>query len=131
MSQSAGQVSAKASGSEKRRRTHNVPTRFEEDEYSVLLEKAQTAGLSRGAYIRALVIGSPGPRAQRTPPVNAEVLARATAALNKVGSNLNQIAHVLNASGATSTAHEFLSTLALVREAATQMLELGGRKKRR
>jgi hypothetical protein len=43
------------------------------------------------------MLGTPGPRAKRSPPVNAEALGRATAALNKVGSNLNQVAHRLNA----------------------------------
>ena len=49
------------------------------------------------SYGRASLLGKPGPRARRSPTLNAELLAHAVAQLNKVGSNLNQIARVLNA----------------------------------
>lgn len=76
------------------------------------------------------MLGTPGPRARRSPPVNAEALARATAALNKVGSNLNQIAHVLNAGGSGLTTQECFAALAEVRAALSRILEIVGRKDR-
>lgn len=103
---------------EKRQRNRKTDTRWNDDEYFALNEKAQETGLSLNAYIRAAVLGTPGPRARRSPPVNAEALGRATAALNKVGNNLNQIAHVLNAGSALLTTQECFAALAEVRAAA-------------
>jgi hypothetical protein len=68
-------------------------------------------------------------RAKRSPPVNAEALARAVAELNKVGSNLNQIAKVLNAGRAVGS-REALATLAETRAVVAQILEIVGRKER-
>ena len=75
-------------------------------------------------------LAAPGPRAQRSPPVNAVLIAKATAAINKAGSNLNQVAHVLNAGGATGLAREHLSTLAVLRAAAAAIRQSVGRKNR-
>ena len=70
----------KRSGSEKRQRHRKTDTRWDDDEYSVLTEQAQETGLSRNAYIRAVVLGTPGPRARRSPPIDAEAMGRAAAA---------------------------------------------------
>jgi hypothetical protein len=115
---------------ENRQRNNKTDTRWDDDEYAALTGKAQETGLSRNAYIRAAVLGTPGPRARRSPPVNAEALARATAALNKVGGNLNQIARVHNAGGSSVTAQECSATLAEVRAALTCILDIVGRRDR-
>jgi hypothetical protein len=86
--------------------------------------------MSLASYLRECALGSPGPRAKRSPPINAEMLARATAALNKAGSNLNQIARVLNTAGAEIAAQEYLVVLDGVRAALDQILEIVGRKGR-
>lgn len=122
------EFSAKIRRSEKRQRIWKTDTRWDHAEYSALTEKAQDTGLSRNAYIRAAVLGTPGPRAQRRPPVNAEQLARATAALNKAGSNLNQIAHGLNAGGFSLTTQECFAALSETRPAAAAIREIVGRK---
>lgn len=124
------QTTAKRSGSENRQRNAPVSVRCLPDERAELEEKAREAGLALAGYLRACGLGTPGPRARRSPPVNAEALARATAALNKAGSNLNQIAHVLNAGGAIVMARDYLSTLAVVREAAAAIREIVRRKDR-
>jgi hypothetical protein len=117
----------RASSSEKRQRVHKVDTRWDGIEHASLLAAAQTTGLTKGGYIRALVLGCPGPRAQRAPSVNAQALAQATAALHKVGSNLNQIARVLNAGGNHVTTKECLSALHEVRVVLACILEITGR----
>ena len=127
----SGRVPAKLSGSDKRRRIHKVDTRWDGLEHASLVAAAQTAGLTKGGYIRALVLGCPGPRSQRAPSINAQALAQATAALNKVGSNLNQIARVLNAGGATITTRECLTVLNDVRLAVASILDIVGREARR
>lgn len=115
---------------ENRQRNNKKDTRWDDDEYAALIGKAHEAGLSPNAYIRAAVLGTPGPRAKRSTPVDAEALARATAALNKVGSNLNQIAHVLNAGGTTLTMRECFAALAEARAASAAIREIVGRKDR-
>jgi hypothetical protein len=121
----------KRSGSEKRQRAKGaVLVRLLPDERAAAEERAREVGLSLASFFRACGLGTTGPRAQRSPTVNAEALGRATAALNKVGSNLNQIAHHLNAGGATVTAHECFAALAEARAAAAAIREIVGRKDR-
>jgi hypothetical protein len=59
--------------------------------------------------------------------LNALALAQATAALNKVGSNLNQVARVLNAGGANLTTKEYLAALRDVRAVLASILKIAGR----
>jgi Mobilization protein NikA len=118
------------SGSQKRRRKRPLQIPLTDAEWDALMQKVEPTGLSAASYGRASVLGSPGPRAQRRPPADAVAIAKATAALNKVGSNLNQIAHVLNAGGAIGLAGQYSSTLAIVREAAAAIREAVGRKPR-
>jgi hypothetical protein len=99
-------------------------------EFLLIDENARTAGLSRGSYLRACALGNPGPRARRAPPINAEVLAHAVAALNRVGSNLNQIARILNSSGAIGIATQSFAALAETQAAVCRILEIVGRKER-
>ena len=111
-------LQAKRSGSQRRVRELKIPVACDEAEFLQIDGKAREAGLSRPSFLRACGLGTPGPRARRTPPVNAEALGRATAALNRVGNNVNQIAHVLNAGGNSVTAQECFAALAEVRAAA-------------
>ena len=119
------------SGSEKRQRAKGaVLVRLLPDERAALEGKSRDVGLSLASYLRACGLGTPGPRAKRSPPVNAEALGRATAALNKVGSNLNQLSHAANAGGSSLTAQECFATLAEVRAAAAAIRQIVGRKDR-
>lgn len=118
------------SGSQKRQRNLKIAVACDPAEFVIIDDKARTAGMSRGSFLRSLALGTPGPRARRAPPVNAEALALAVAALNKVGSLLNQIARVLNASGSISTANESFSALSETRAAVARILEIVGRTKR-
>ena len=115
-------LSASVSGSERRQRVHKVDTRWDGMEHAFLAAAAQASELTKGGYIRALVLGCPGPRSQRAPSVNAQALAQATAALNKVGSNLNQISRVLNAGGAHVTTQECHAALNEVRAVVAAIL---------
>lgn len=116
--------SLKRSGSQRRQRRYFIRIACDESEYRVI------TGLTRSSYGRAVMLGTPGPRAQRTPPVNALELANAKAALSKIGSNINQIAHVLNAGGAISMAQECVDTLAVIRQAVRTMIDAASRGKR-
>jgi len=120
----------KRSGSQNRARERKIPVACDDEEFLLIDERAREVGLSRPSFLRACGLGTPGPRARRSPPVNAEALGRATAALNKVGSNLNQIAHVLNAGRSTVTAQECFAALAEVRASAAAIRVLLGHKDR-
>ena len=116
---------------------HKVDTRWDGIEHASLAAAAQTTGLTKGGYIRALVLGCPGPRSQRAPSVNAlalahatEALYKATTAINKVGNNMNQIARVLNSGGAHITTKEYLAALRDVRVVLASFLEIVGREPR-
>jgi Bacterial mobilisation protein (MobC) len=121
---------AKRSGSQKRVRERKIPVACDEAEFLLIDDRARAVGLSRPSFLRACGLGTPGPRAKRSPPVNAEALARATAALNKVGSNLNQIGRVLNAGGTSVTSRECFAALAEARAAAAAIREIVGRRDR-
>jgi mobilization protein NikA len=87
-----------------RRRVNDAKTSFisvrcTAKDHAVIDENATRAGLSIGAYLRILALGTPGPRAVRRPPVERKELARLLGHLGKVGSNLNQLAHAFNRNG--------------------------------
>jgi hypothetical protein len=66
-----------------------------------LSQKASDAGMSIGALVRTVMLGSPGPRAVRRPPIEKAELARLLGELGKIGSNVNQLARAYNQNEAT------------------------------
>lgn len=85
------------SGSEKRRRGDTITVRVTPDERAAIDELSALRGMSVGAFMRATALGDPGPRAQRRVPIDAKMLRRLVGEVGRVGNNLNQIAHRLNA----------------------------------
>ncbi|MCC8987251.1 MAG: plasmid mobilization relaxosome protein MobC [Candidatus Contendobacter sp.] len=83
-------------GSQQRQRQKGVRAAVTPDEYAAIENRARAAGLSTAAYLRACALGDQGPRSQRRPPVEMEHFGKAVAELNKIGSNVNQIAHAAN-----------------------------------
>ena len=84
------------SGSENRQRKHVKRVRCDDAEDAALEELASASGLAVGAYLRACGLKCAGVRAKPRPSVDRELLARTNADLNRVGNNINQIAHALN-----------------------------------
>jgi hypothetical protein len=70
--------------------------RWTAKQYGTVSETADQAGMSVGAFLRAIATGSPGPRAVRKPPVERRELARILGELGKIGSNVNQIAKAIH-----------------------------------
>ena len=122
-------ASAPRSGSQKRQRVKSLQIALTPEEFTVACDRAAAAGLSPSSYGRALLLGAPGPRARRSPPLNAELLAHAVAQLNKAGSNLNQIARILNAGHAVGS-REAVDALRDTRAAVVQILDIVGRRDR-
>src|SRR5262245_53262563 len=86
-----------SSGSNKRKRSHQSLIRWTDEEFSTIAEKADKAGLAVAAFMRAAVLGSPGPRAKRRPPADHKALRQILGHLGRIGNNINQIAKSLNA----------------------------------
>lgn len=113
--------------SEMRQRLKGAFVRFDEKEYTELQTRAERAGLSLAAYLRACALGDAGPRARRSPTVNRELAAQAIAELNKAGSNLNQLARAVNMKNWPAISRITEATEA-VRLAAVQILRAFGYK---
>lgn len=77
-------------------RTHHKAVWLTDGERARLEAKAATAGLSVASFLRAAALGDAGPRARRAPTIEKQALGAAIAELNKIGSNINQIARALN-----------------------------------
>jgi len=94
-----------------------------EAEEALLTEKATAAGLSAASYLRASALGAAGVKARRAPTIDKQLLGATIAELNKIGSNVNQIARTLNRGREgddeflTATAAELRAVLATVRAA--------------
>jgi len=99
-----------------------TPTKLAEYETA-----AAKAGLSIGAYFRALADGTPGPRAVRRPPVEREQLARLLGQIGKLGSNVNQLTHAAHAGGAMLTHRELTEIAADVKAMRADLMKALGR----
>jgi hypothetical protein len=115
------------SGSQKRQRGRAWRIALDAGEEAAALERASMAGLSKSAYGRFALLGTPGPRARRRPSIDAQLLGHAIAALNRAGNVANQIAHRLNAAQSVG-AGETNAALAEIREAARAIREAAGYK---
>ena len=82
--------------SDKRQRTEVLFARVTPEEKSAFAARADSAGMASAAFMRALALGDPGPRARRTPPVNHGALRQVIADLGRIGNNLNQLARGMN-----------------------------------
>jgi hypothetical protein len=102
--------------SQKRQRNKQISTPCTAEEFNAVSEKARAAGMSNGAYSRAVLLGSPGPRAQRALPVDADLLHQFLAACGRHGNNWNQIAYKLNINeGPRKLQHDIEAELANLR----------------
>jgi hypothetical protein len=77
-------------------RTRHKAVWLTEAEEGLLAARAAEAGLSIASYLRAAALGDAGPRARRAPTIEKQALGDAIAELNKIGSNINQIARAAN-----------------------------------
>jgi hypothetical protein len=123
------------SGSERRRRRLRLSIRFSEHEFSGLATLARRAGYTLSSYARLILLGTKPLRSARRPPIETELLARTLGQLGKIGSNINQIAHVLNRGRETdpspsSLAIEISEFLNDLREARRTLMTALGRKVR-
>lgn len=103
------------------------PIRCTEQERAAIKEAADRAGLSVGAFLRALALGSAGPRAVRRPPIERKELARLLGQLGKIGSNVNQLARAYNSSGIQPGFPELVGVRRDVAEMRAALIQALGR----
>lgn len=113
------------SGSQKRRQ-QRISLGLEPTDLDVVDERAEAAGLSRAAYIRAAVLGHPGIRAVPRPHVEKALLGQTVGQLGRVGNNLNQLAHQANA-GRVLTPEALEPVLADIRQTLAAVMRALGR----
>ena len=86
-------------------REHIVKTRLSEEEYRAFQERCKASGLSQSEYLRKAIIGAKVETVIRLGGVNQEFLNSLNVTnreIVRIGTNLNQIAHQLNAGGGLS-----------------------------
>ena len=83
------------SGSDKRQRPHQTLIRWSDEEFADAIGKADQSGLARAAFMRAAILGNPGPRAQRRPPADHKALRQLLGETGRISNNANECARVL------------------------------------
>lgn len=118
----------KKSGSERRERKRIIGVRVTDDEMAEITAEAERSGLTVASYARSVLLSAPAPRARRRPSIEAEALGRLLGDLGKVGSNLNQIAHHMNAGRNEVSPAAMEAALSEVADIRAAILEAMGRK---
>ena len=113
-------------GSETRKKSIPVTSRYDEAEFAELDAAASRAGLTRASFQRVQSLAAPKTRSTRRAPIERETLAKLLGQLGKIGSNLNQIAHAANLNETQS--REIDVTVAELRGLLSPILEALGRK---
>jgi hypothetical protein len=85
-----------SSGSQKRKLTARIAVNCTPKQKAGIVAKCAAAGYSPSAFVLNILLGLPLPE-RRHPDVDTQMLAKVLAELGKIGSNINQIAHHLNA----------------------------------
>lgn len=115
--------------SEKNRFPHSIAFRLDTPTFELLGIAAEAAGLSPGAWVRALVLKGLG-SAMKAPKVrraaaNAVVLGTILDELKTQGRNLNQIARTANTTGsAAQIATDVAAMRAALEELVARILDL-------
>ena len=94
------------------KRTIQVKIRFSPDEVAVIDRAAQSANVRRAVYCRQAVMGM---------RLRSQVDRAARLELNRIGVNLNQLAHHANATGRLGQLRELRSVLAAVRSKVAEL----------
>ena len=109
------------SRSENRKRQHLIQIRVTEEEKKIVEQDAARAGVAPGFYTRHLLLDAPIPRKAKRPPVETELLRKTLAELNKIGSNINQLARAHN-QGKSPCREDVVRELEALSQLITQVL---------
>lgn len=84
------------SGSNNRKRQEILRFRVTAEEKEQIEQDAGRAGVSTGYYARHVLLDAPIPRQAKRPSIETDLLKKTLAELNKIGSNINQLARSHN-----------------------------------
>jgi len=102
--------------------------RFSREEDAAVDQAASQAGLSFGAFLRALALGRAGPRAVKRPLAERALLTRILGELGKLGSNVNQTAkwsNIEQEAPSFAELQKMREDIALMRAALLKALDYG------
>jgi hypothetical protein len=122
-------MAKKQSGTEKRQRPAIVGFRATAEERAQIDAAAQRAGLTVGSYVRSRALKKPQTRAVRRPPVETAQLAKLLGMVGTLCGQVQLLERQRGSAGAITTS-QFEETLADLREAATAILLVMGKRPR-
>jgi hypothetical protein len=102
------------------KRSRNLKIALSEGEYDVLFGQAEESGISMAGVVRSAVLGLPLPKRR------ARIDVEAVAALNRLGSNLNQLVRTANSSGVL-TAPQIAAVGGVLKKVAALSAQIHGR----
>lgn len=115
------------SGSETRKKCHQVSQRYDADEYAEIVLGAERAGLTLASHIRACALERPPTtRATRRPTVEVLALTPVLAQLGRIGGNIHQLLKLTRFMG-PAEAGEIHAMHACVRETCEAIMAALGR----
>ena len=82
-------------------KTHQLPVRFTEEEYELLSQYSDQFNMSRGGFLRHILTHKKVVAPKKIIHNDRDIIAELRQ-LNKLGSNLNQIAKVCNQTGSVT-----------------------------
>ena len=113
-------------GTETRKKTTCVTSRYDDEELAELIEAASKAGMTPASYQRVQSLAQPKTRSTRRAPIDREMLGKTLGQLGKIGSNLNQLAHAANLDRTYRA--EIMDAVAEYRALGPHLMEALGRK---
>lgn len=116
------------SGSNKRQKNLFIRARVSPEEKEEIRQRAEKAGLTEGAFVRAQCLDAPPKtRSIRRPSLERTKLARMVGLLGNATGNLNQISKNLN-QGKVPASQDVDQALLEIRRAASEIMEVIGRR---
>jgi predicted molibdopterin-dependent oxidoreductase YjgC len=113
--------------SEHRQRGQFIRARVNSAEKQEVAAQAERAGMTEGEYVRSRCLDAPQTRAARRPSADMKALAQLVGQLGKVGSNINQLAHVANVEGRLPHGEALKRELAQLRQVQAAVMAAMGR----
>ena len=113
-------------GTDTRKKTFLVTSRYDPDEFAELDNAASKAGLTRASFQRVQSLATkPKTRSTRRAPIERELMAKVLGQLGKIGSNMNQLAHAAHMGHADRI--EIKLTVQAMRDTLPAILQALGR----
>lgn len=108
---------------EPEKRTRLLSVRLTVSEYADLDARAQLVSLEISAYVRKTILNAPAPQRARRQSHDVAALGRVLVALNRIGSNINQIAREAHRNGNVEIYRDAEADREIIAAAARAVME--------